>query len=589
MFRLKLFPKILIAFILISIIPLLMIGFISYHVLTDSLKNTISNQAYHSVAKISEQIDVLNSEYGEIIIGLLREDQLIRDALIKGVKEDYAAIYRKISVMAGRKNTAIFIINPTGNIVFSTHPLPDFYDPRFNRNQGIFKEMDAIKNGYIIYPHRYINSSGDNIVYSIARAIRDVTDNILGYIIIDIFKTHLIGICDAFNTNLNLNLAVLNHDFITIADMRNPKADGELYSGPHVERIIAARKGSFITDIQGRQQLVAFHESKYSRMFVVGVMPVAIVLENSNFIKWLTVLTGVVCLIICVILALLLTRNIFLPIKDLVSSMNQVEQGDLSVKVDYNRWDELGILGKSFNKMIEQIKELLAKIVDKQNQLREFEIKALQSQINPHFLYNTLDSIKWLAKMNNVAEIPKIVTELGKLLRSSISYDGEMLTVDESIKNIESYLNIQKIRYSGKFDVSFQIDPEIRGCQIPKLILQPLVENAILHGLENKKGKGKVTIKGYQKNGILIFEIIDDGVGIDAQKVKALNSGYDFQTSAASIGIQNVNRRIKLYYGDEYGLHIKSKKGLGTKIILKMPLVIPSEGGANDQVSSDRG
>jgi two-component system sensor histidine kinase YesM len=582
--RFSFFSRLLMAFIFIGVIPLIIIGFISYSVLTDSLMNTISNQAYNNVAKISEHIDRLNSEYGEIIIYLLKEDELILNALIKGTREDYDVIYKKILVMAGRKNTGFFIINTTGSVIFSTHSLPSHYDPQVNRDRGIFKEMDSKKNGYIIYPHHYTNSSGDNIVYSIGRSLRDEKDHIIGYIIIDIYKTHIVEICDNFNTQLNLDLLVLNHDFLTIANLRKPKGDGELFSAPYLKRIKNEGKGLFI--FKDHQQLIAFYESKYSRMIVVGVMPIAIILENSNFIKWITILTCLASLTICVLLAVLITRNISQPIKKLVYCMNQVEKGDLSAKADYQRWDEFGILGKSYNNMIDRIKELLGKIVDKQNQLREYEIKALQAQINPHFLYNTLDSIKWLAKMNGVNEISLIATQLGKLLRSSISYNGELLSVEESINNIKSYLNIQKIRYSGKFDTSFQIDPEIKDCLIPKLILQPLVENAVLHGLENKEGKGLVSINGYKKGNDLIFEIIDDGVGIDAEKVKAINAGHDFHSSSASIGIQNINRRVKLYYGDEYGLLIESEKNKGTKIILKMPIVIPPEGKRDVQDSS---
>ncbi len=576
--RMNFFPKLLLAFILIGIIPLIIIGFITYSFLTNSLKNTISSQASSSVEKISEQIDILNSEFGEIVISVLREDELIRKALIKNTNEDYHVIHRKILEMAGRKNTGIFILNTTGSIVFSTHPLPNFYDPQANRNQGIFKEMDSVRNGYIIYPRHYTNSTGDNIVYNIARSLRDETDRIFGYLIIEIYKSHIVEICNNFNTNLNLDLAVLGYDFMTIANLRYPQADGKFYVSPDMERIKTAQAGSFIEkDFKGRQQLVAFYLSKYSPLIVVGMMPVALILENSNFIKWIIFLTCVISLIICILLAVLITRSIFRPIKNLVSCMNQVEKGDLSVRVDYHRWDELGLLGKSYNKMIDQVRELLTKIVDKQNQLREFEIKALQAQINPHFLYNTLDSIKWLAKINGVNEISVMVTQLGKLLRSSISHDDEMVSVAASIKNIDSYLSIQKIRYGGKFEVYFNVDPRIEEYPIPKLILQPLVENAVLHGLENKKGNGSVTINGFKKGNELIFEIIDDGVGIDTEKVKAINAGHDFSFTSSSIGIQNVNRRVKLYYGDKYGLHVMSKKNAGTKIILRMPLTIPSE------------
>ena len=222
---------------------------------------------------------------------------------------------------------------------------------------------------------------------------------------------------------------------------------------------------------------------------------------------------------------------------------------------------------------------MLDNVVAKQRQLRASELKALQAQINPHFLYNTLDSIKWLAKLNHVPQISVIVTQLGKLLRSSINTDNDLITVEESIVNIQSYLAIQKIRYSDKFETLMEIAPEILQYQIPKLILQPIVENAIIHGLEGKKDKGRLIIRGVLAEDDLIFEVIDNGVGMRPEKEAALNAGEDLRSSlfVHSIGIQNVNRRIKLYYGPDYQVTIQSVLGEGTKVTLRMSITPEGE------------
>lgn len=227
--------------------------------------------------------------------------------------------------------------------------------------------------------------------------------------------------------------------------------------------------------------------------------------------------------------------------------------------------------------MVSRLRELWDNIIEKQRQLRRSELRALQAQINPHFLYNTLDSIKWLAKLNHVPEISTIATQLGKLLRTSISSEEELMTVEESLKNIQSYLEIQKIRYSDKFEVVLDINPDMNPYRIPKLILQPIVENAIQHGLDHKSDKGCLLIKGWMEEGKLFFEVTDNGVGIGEEKLKNIHSGLDLRTSKESIGIHNVNRRIQLYYGEQYGLIVKSQLGIGTTVTLWMPATLEKE------------
>lgn len=573
-FKPNFFTKLLGSFLAISIIPLVFIGGISYGLLTRTLQDTVSRQAEKTVAKINENIDILTSEYGEIIISLLREDEQVRRALMSNTGIDTEAIRKKIMIMAGRRNAAIYIVNQTGTLAIATHPMPERFFPNRAIDKNLFQKSNNLKNGYIIYPLTYTNATGDRVAYCIVRAVRDEKDIPIGYIIVEIFKSHLEEIENNINTNLNLDIIILDPRLYTIANLRKPKFDGSINPLSTLIKNQKLNSGFFIKRVSGKKYLIAFHTSKYTRFVALGILPINLILENSNYLRMITFWTILGCLFICLLLAFVFSRNISHPIQTLVQSMKKVESGDLTVRTEYRRWDELGLLGKSFNNMVIRLQELLDNIVEKQRQLRRSELRALEAQINPHFLYNTLDSIKWLAKLNQVPEISTIATQLGKLLRTSISCEDELITVEESLKNIKSYLEIQKIRYHDKFEVLIDIDPESYGYRIPKLILQPIVENAIYHGLDNKAGNGNLLIKGQMIAETLVFEISDDGIGIEAEKVKSINSGNDLRSTRQSIGIQNVNRRIKLYYGEEFGITIQSQLGEGTTVVLRMPAVL---------------
>lgn len=573
MVKLNLFSKILLSLISISLIPLLVIGVTSNSLLTDILQKSLTNQALSCVAKINDNIDLLVSEYGYIIISLLSEDVIIRKSL-KGdcSAAEYREIKEKIQVLAGRKNTSIYLLNSKCKVIFSNRELPVFYSLSFYSNQGIIGEANAIKNGFVIYPTNYTDKDSDMIVFSIARAIRDSRDRPIGYIIIEIFKKHILDVYDNISSNLNLEFSLIDREFTVIADLRYPRLDGTKYNSNFMELIRSKPVGSFTDKIKGKKSLVVFHKSKYTHLTALGVMPLDIVFESGNLIKLLTFLSCLVSLIICLILAFFLARGITNPVKNLVKQMKQVEGGNLSVGVNPKTNDEIGELGESFNKMVSRTRDLLNNIVEKQERIRKAEIKALQAQVNPHFLYNTLDSIKWLAKFNNVSDIMAIVTNLGKLLRNSINFGAEFTTVRHTLQIIESYIEIQKIRYIDKFDSVINVDPAILQYKVPTLLLQPIVENAIVHGLENKIGKGMLKINGYRKGAAIIFEVIDNGVGTDLGENDLLNKEDEPPETDSHIGLRNVHRRIKLYYGDRYGLTITSKPNKGTKVVLRMPL-----------------
>ncbi|HEY8464877.1 MAG TPA: sensor histidine kinase [Bacillota bacterium] len=575
--KINFFTKLFLAFVTISIIPLLFMGGVTSVWLTKTLQDSFTRQAVQTVAKISENIDILTSEYGEIIIGLIREDELVRKALLTGKTTDSEKIRSKLSVFARRRDAVIYLVNSRGTLKICSHPGLDWYNPEFTKEPEIFQRANALKNGYIIYPLNYISLTGDNVVYLIVRAVRDEADRPIGYVLVEIYKTHLETICNNFNTNLNLDIMIVDPRFYTLANLRYPKYDGTFFNFADRDRVLRTRCGAFISEKTGQRYLWVFHTSNYSQLITLAALPVSLILENSNYIRDFTFWASLGLLLVCLVLALLFTRSISLPIQSLLGAMSRVKAGDLSVRVELRRTDELGVLGCSFNSMVERLQRLIENVVEKQRQLRSCELRALQAQINPHFLYNTLDSIKWLAKLNQVPEISTIATQLGKLLRSSISCEADLITVGETMENIQSYLEIQKIRYSDKFKADLKIASSIYSYKIPKLILQPLVENAIIHGLDGKDGYGQLTINGYLDNQSLVFEVIDDGVGIPPEQLADLQHELALQSSQKSIGIYNVNRRIKLYYGDQSRLSVESLPGLGTKVTLRLPAVLEKQ------------
>ena len=258
----------------------------------------------------------------------------------------------------------------------------------------------------------------------------------------------------------------------------------------------------------------------------------------------------------------------------LTENMNLINMGLRKVTVQSKSKDEVGVLIRSFRRMMDQMNHLISEVYESKIQLQNSEMRALQAQINPHFLYNTLDAIVWLAEENKSAEVVKMVTSLSDFFRTTLSKGHDYITVKEERTHIESYLEIQQFRYQDILDYEIQMDEEIYGYIIPKLTLQPLVENALYHGIKNKRGKGKILITGKKQGDKIIFQVIDNGKGMTEEELNSLRkkmAGTDTGDEAKGFGVSNVNQRIKYYYGEEYGVFFESKENEGTNATIIIP------------------
>lgn len=347
-----------------------------------------------------------------------------------------------------------------------------------------------------------------------------------------------------------------------------------IYSGikdEAINEVIAAENGSFIVD-KNHDKLYTISKSSRTGWSFVGVSFMDQLLISQNNIQKVYVSIGILIVPLVIFISYLVSKKITQPIKLLKNSMREVEVGNFKpaspVLVDKS---EIGRLGKTFLIMTEKIGSLMEEKLRDEQLKREAELKALQSQINPHFLYNTLDSIVWMAESNMNEGVILMTVSLARLLRASISKSSSVVKVWDEIKYCESYLTIQKQRYQE--DLTYEIDvPEaLIDYPIIKLTLQPLVENAIYHGIKNSGRSGHLIISGYETKNYAVVTVRDDGIGMDETTLENILVERKHDLNKSSLGVCNVHQRLQLYFGKDYGLSFESEKGIGTVVKVKIP------------------
>ncbi len=270
--------------------------------------------------------------------------------------------------------------------------------------------------------------------------------------------------------------------------------------------------------------------------------------------------------VLIVVLSIYISKSISSPVKELNRITNQVAKGDLSVRSNLQVGAELGELSESMNLMIDKINELLEQVTNEQIRLRKAEFELLQSQINPHFLYNTLDTIVWLAEAGEEKEVVSMVENLSDFFRISLSKGNDVISIRDEIQHVRSYLEIQQVRYRDILTFDIDVSEDMMDMRIPKISVQPLVENALYHGIKNKRGVGKIEIKGEKKFDKIIISVKDNGIGMTKEDLERVRNGMVFGQSEDNnvFGLYNVNERIRLKFGEKSGVSIESEYNVGT-------------------------
>ena len=286
-----------------------------------------------------------------------------------------------------------------------------------------------------------------------------------------------------------------------------------------------------------------------------------------------SVVAFVVILGLIVFLSYYIPQSITKPIRKLSEVTDQVAKGNLSVRSDVRSGAEVTMLNDSLNTMIDKIEALLEQVTKEQVSLRKAEFELLQSQINPHFLYNTLDTIVWLAESGEQKRVVSMVGSLSDFFRASLNQGKDIVSIKEELQHVRSYLEIQQIRYQDILQYEINVPEELNSFMIPKITIQPLVENALYHGIKNKRGLGKIMITGVKEKEYFRLIIEDNGIGINKERLMQVRKEIsNSRTEGKDIyGLYNVNERIRLNFGEEYGITIESNYGEGTTVSVKLP------------------
>ncbi len=338
---------------------------------------------------------------------------------------------------------------------------------------------------------------------------------------------------------------------------------------------LPSENGHFTTTFDSTEYIVTYNKHLPSGLLLLEILPVHLI--QLDFTVFLNTAAIVFCYSIAIglVLSFLISKQLGAPIQRLIKRLQLIAKGDFSNDSSIVTNDEFGVIGYQINQMSAQINQLLETKIEDERERKTMEINMLQAQINPHFLYNTLDSIKWIATMQKNSGIVKVVTALSSLLKNMAKGFNEKVTLAKELEFLESYITIEKIRYLELFDITYNIDnPKLNDAKIIKLTLQPLVENAIFYGIEPSNKLGLITIAVTSSDSDLIISVTDNGIGMSKEKMDTifLDTTHVTKGNMSGIGLANVDRRCKLVYGESYGLTIESEENSFTRITVKIPL-----------------
>ncbi|MDU0203734.1 sensor histidine kinase [Paenibacillus sp. MAH-36] len=413
--------------------------------------------------------------------------------------------------------------------------------------------------------------------YSTSMLIRDFS-NPTGFIVVRADYNY--GLFKGIGQRADLTK---NSRFLILNEINNPiydSAEGHA-SDMEAEALsqIKGDGGKFWTGSGDQTMLVSYTRSQYSNWKTVLIMPKEEIFSPLDSIKTTAIWTALVAFLVTAILSLLFGRSITNPILDLYKTVNHIKRGDFSVRVDIKRKDEIGRIAMNFNAMQDELQKQIETKYVYQIKLQQVELAMLYSQINPHFLYNTLDSIKAMADYHHVEEIGQMSQSLADMFRYNTKNTDEIVTLQEELVQIDAYINIQSIRFDGKIDYQLEIEDDLYHFPMLKMTLQPLVENAVFHGIERKRGKGTIRLKAWREAEWVYIQVKDDGVGISEKRLEQILASLrqplyqeEYKLSAASggIGVQNVYARYTIRYGEQFQFNIASRKGIGTEVTLKL-------------------
>lgn len=523
-----------------------------------SIFENSSEYTHTIIQQMNQNIDSY-IDYMENIAYLISSNEDVQDYLFDE-KIDNEGRYRILNqlqtILDSRSDIRnVGIISKNGRMLINDGSKSVNQDLDLNTQEWYATALEKPNGPILTSSHvQHIISGERPWVITLSRGIRDRSGSgeKEGVFFIDLNYSAISELCDQSTVGTKGYAFILDAKGNIVYHPQQQQLYNELQT-ENISLIMDTDEDTVLTGTGNDGKLYSISRSEKTGWTVVDCTNVKELLSKSRQAQSVYVLTAIILVIVALLFSRFMARSITLPIQKLRDSMKKVQEGDFSVSdVVVDSRNEIGSLTKSFDVMTHRIHELMEQNVHEQEEKRKSELKALQSQINPHFLYNTLDSIIWMAEGKKNEEVVLMTASLARLLRQSISNEDEVVPIANEVEYARGYLTIQKMRYKDKLEFQIEVDSSILYIPLIKLVLQPIIENAIYHGLKYKESKGLLIVKGFMKDGNAVLQVIDDGVGMDEETLAHIYDKHKVNYHSNGVGVYNVQKRLKLYYGEDF-------------------------------------
>lgn len=568
--------RILASFIMLIFIPTIFVLLFIYNIYLNFMSEKVRTYAYETTKEINQNIDSNLKVYTNLTMQIYSNKDIIEN-----MEKSYKDLSEQLEIEKSIRNVLRNLINYDKYVVSSylissdgTKYTDGMEFPDIDDRLKYLKIIAEKSDGRVEWvPSEKMKSTfgKDFFIFNAVREIKTSDGTKVGSLMLMLRDDFFEDLYKDINFGNNAKSFIISNDMVVVSSI-DKTLNRKRLDDDYLRRVIAMKKGSFINVIDNIRYLVVFSTSDISNWTFVSLIPINELLKEVLGVKNVILLIIILFTTFILILSFIFSSRIAMPVKKLVNAIKQVEEGHFDVSIETRNNDEIGNLSRSFVSMVDKIHGLIRDVKEKEKLKSRAELAALQSQINPHFMYNTLNSIKWIAILNKQENIKNMVSALIDLLKNAAKNNQDVITIRDEIELLKSYTFIQGVRFTN-FKTIYNVEKEVMDYKIMKFTLQPIVENSILHGFGKIDRLGEIIIsisKLDEKR--LHIEIKDNGLGINEKVIGDLLEKEE-AAHYNKMGLTNVNYRIKLNYGEDYGLKILSKLGEGTKVELTLPII----------------
>lgn len=565
--------KLLFTYPILIVLSILVVSLFAIIISMQLFKEKSITYSNHILEKISQTIDTQLMRIDRDTY-LIIQDKDIRAFFLSEVDANTSEYYRlQTSIQSFLTNfllshpeiESMYLINPKGEVISTLNDTSEAFK---EHGTAYYHQQAKVGDGKLVWLKAHESAMGNRVI-PVVRQINDLASlHHNGTLLMFIRESAINRLFVNESIGLHGSMMILDQEGSILSSQDAQDLDRYVDQAWHYQ--LTGSTGYFFEGKGADQVYINYYKSSFTNWTYLFRIPNTELYTGVHLIRNLVLFAAIFFTIVAVMASRAIARNISKPITRVIEEMKNIEKNQLLVNLAYDGKDELTSLASTFNYMMDRIRRLIKKETELQRMQHELEMRALQAEINPHFLYNTLEAINWMGRMNHIPQICDMTLALADIMRYNIDRKRNLVTVAEECEHAKKYLDIVQFRYKGKLQVFIDVPCEIVRAKIPKLTLQPIIENAIIHGLDNKVGERKLRIIAFEFQDRIFFKIEDNGCGMEQQKIKDLLS-LDEHRATRGIGIHNVHKRLKLYFGESYGLEMESVVGKGTRVLISIP------------------